>query len=132
MVLDPSSITPSSSHLLLQRLFRLKEDGTTTLEAHVFGKGILDLIDDVFWHLPFSSVRQAKFVRQDNNIPEEAWNARRKTIRAEHRQPNARDELARLWKERICARIESGATSAAAATGADIDDDIIHMEEEEA
>ena len=131
MVLDPSSITPSSSHLLLQRLFRRKEDGTTT-QAHVFGKGILDLIDDVFWHLPFSSKNQAKRVRQDNNITEDSWNARRSAIRAEHRQPNARDELSRLWKERIRARIASGTTSAAAATGADIEDDIIHMEEDDA
>ena len=131
MVLDPSSITPSSSHLLLQRLFRRKEDGTTT-QAHVFGKGILDLIDDVFWHLPFSSKNQAKRVRQDNNITEDSWNARRSAIRAEHRQANARDELSRLWKERIRARIVSGATSAAAATGADIEDDIIHMEEDDA
>jgi hypothetical protein len=85
----------------------------------VFGKGILDLIDDVFWHLPFSSKNQAKLVRQGNNIPEDAWNARRKTM--EHRQPNARDELARLWKERIRAMTESGAISAAAAPGAELE-----------
>ena len=129
MVLDPSSITPSSSHLLLQRLFRRKEDGTTT-QAHVFGKGILDLIDDVFWHLPFSSKNQAKLVRQDNNITEDMWNARRKTIMAEHRNPNARDELARLWKERIRERIASGA-SAAAGAGGEMDDEALPMEAED-
>jgi len=80
------------------------------------GRGILDLIDDVFWHLPFSCVRQAKLVRQDNNLPEEAWQARRGLIRAEHRLPNAREELARLWKERIRAKIESGS---AAGSGGD-------------
>jgi hypothetical protein len=33
--------------------------------------------------------------------------------------------LARLWKERICAKIKSGETSAAAAAGAGIDEDVI-------
>jgi hypothetical protein len=86
----------------------------------------------VFWHLPFSSKNQAKLVRQDNrdNITEEMWNARSKTIRAEHRHPNARDELSRLWKERIRARIASGA-SAAAAAGAGLDDEGLPMEEED-
>ena len=54
----------------------------------VFGKGLLDLLDEVFWMLPFSGARQAKRVR-------------RKAIRDEHRLPNARAELERLWKERI-------------------------------
>ena len=51
--------------------------------------------------LPFSGARQAKRVRQENHITEEVWNARRKAIRDEHRLPNARAELERLWKERI-------------------------------
>ena len=84
----------------------------------------------MFWHLPFSSKNQAKLVRQDNNITEDMWNARRKIIRAEHRNPNARDELARLWKERIRERIASGAAAAAGA-GAVIDDEAIPMEEED-
>ena len=71
---------------------------------------------NVFWHLPFSSVRQAKLVRQDNNIPEDAWQARRGLLRAEHRVPNAREELARLWKERIRANIDTGS---AAGSGGD-------------
>jgi hypothetical protein len=85
----------------------------------------LDLIDDVFWHLPFSSVRQAKLVRQDNHITEDMWNVRRTTIRAEHRQPNARDELSKLWKERIRFRIASGASAAA---GAGMADEALPME----
>jgi LPS O-antigen subunit length determinant protein (WzzB/FepE family) len=94
---------------------------------HVMLNDMHQDIDDVFWHLPFSSKNQAKLVRQDNNIPEDAWNARRKTM--EHRQPNARDELARLWKERIRAMTESGAISAAAGAGAEIDDEALPMEE---
>ena len=101
---------------------------SSTTQAHVFGKGILDLIDDVFWHLPFSSKNQAKIVRKDNNITEDMWDTRRKTIRDEHRQPNARDELSRLWKERIRARIASGASAAA---GAGMDDAALPMETED-
>ena len=42
-----------------------------------------------------------KRVRQDFNITEDVWNTRRSLIRADHRLPNAREELERLWKERI-------------------------------
>ena len=79
--------------------------GTSTVP--VFGKGMLDLIDEVFWMLPFSSARQAKRVRQENNITDDVWNARRKMIRDEHRLPKARAELERLWKERVAKDIES-------------------------
>ncbi len=79
----------------------------------VFGKGFLDLIDDVFWNLPFSGVRQAKRVRQEFHITEEVWNTRSKWIRDEHRLPNAREELERLWKERI-ANVQAEATGAGA------------------
>ena len=79
--------------------------GTSTVP--VFGRGLLDLIDEVFWMLPFSSARQAKRVRQENHITDEVWNARRKMIRDEHRLPKARAELERLWKERVAKDIES-------------------------
>jgi hypothetical protein len=49
---------------------------------------------------------------------------------AEHCNPNARDELARLWKERIRERIASGA-SAAVGAGGEMDDEALPMEEEE-
>jgi hypothetical protein len=45
---------------------------------------------------------------------------------AEHCNPNARDELARLWKERIRERIASGASATA-----EMDDEALPMEEEE-
>jgi hypothetical protein len=50
----------------------------------VFGNGFLDVIDDVFWMLPFSSVRQAQLVCQDHNISQEDWNRRREKIMQEH------------------------------------------------
>ena len=115
------------SYLLLSRLVRPKDDGTTT-PSPVFGKGILDLLDDVLWNLPFSSVRQAKRVRQDFNIIEDVWNTRRAFIRADHRLPNAREELERLWKERI----DKGLAASPGAAGAGVVDpaDALPLEDE--
>jgi hypothetical protein len=118
------------SYLLLSRLVRPKDDGTTT-PSPVFGKGILDLLDDVLWNLPFSSVRQAKRVRQDFNIIEDVWNTRRALIRADHRLPNAREELERLWKERIDKGL-AASPGAAGAAGAGVVDpaDALPLEDE--
>jgi hypothetical protein len=71
-----------------------------TSSVPVFGKGLLNLLDEVFWMLPFSSARQSVLVRQDN-ITEEVLNTRLKVIRDEHSLPNARAELERLWQQRI-------------------------------
>jgi hypothetical protein len=68
-------------------------DGATA-SVFVFVKGFLDLIDDVFWMLLFSSDWQAKRVQKDFSITEDAWNARRELIRGEHRAETARTELA--------------------------------------
>ena len=126
MVLDPIRIQ-GLSYLLLSCLVRPKADGTTT-PSPVFGKGILDLIDDVFWHLPFSSVRQAKRVRQDFNITEEVWNTRCSLIRADHRLPNAREELERLWKELI--EKDLAAIPGAAEAGVVDPADVLPLEDE--
>jgi hypothetical protein len=76
----------------------MAEDGSIS-SAYVFGKGLLDTIDHVFWMLPFSSIREANRVRHDNGIRAEEWSNRRRVISAEHSLDNARAELARLWKE---------------------------------
>ena len=68
---------------------------------HVFGKGMLDTLDDVFWMLPFSSKKQADIVRQENNLTDEDWLKRRDQITAEHRLEGARDQLRTQWKEWI-------------------------------
>ena len=70
----------------------------------------------MFWNLPFSGIRQSKRVRQQFSIPEEVWNTRSSWIRAEHRLPNAREDLERLWKERIAndSKSKDGAVAAAA------------------
>ena len=65
--------------------------------------------------LPFSSDMQAKRVRQDFSITEDAWNARRELIRAEHRAEAARTELAQAWKQRL---ISKGGGEGAAPAGA--------------
>ncbi len=95
----------------------------------VFGRGLLDLFDEVFWMLPFSSARQSVRVRQDNNITEEVWNARCKAIRDldEHRLSNARAELERLWKERIAKNNEKKETGAVAEE--EVDDAAIPMDD---
>ena len=46
---------------------RLKKDGKTKY-VKVLGKGILTLVDHLFWNLPFCSVKQSQAVRK----PEEA------------------------------------------------------------
>ena len=66
--------------------------------------------------LPFSSDMQAKRVRQEFSITEDAWNARRELIRAEHRAETARTELAQAWKQRLISK--GGGAAAAPAAGA--------------
>ena len=65
---------------------------------HVFGKGMLDTLDDVFWMLPFSSKKQSHIVRQENGLTDEDWLKRRDQITAEHRLEGARDQLRTQWK----------------------------------
>ena len=92
---------------------------------------MLDLIDYVFWMLPFNSDRQAKRVRTDNNITDNVWNARRKYIMDEHRQTNARTELAQCWKQRLIKKSEvaSAAAGPAAAAAAAVDPEAILFDE---
>jgi hypothetical protein len=71
--------------------------GSTTV-MKVFGNGFLDVIDDVSWMLPFSSVRQAQIVCQDNKISGDDWVKHRQRIMQEHRKDGAREQLAASWK----------------------------------
>jgi hypothetical protein len=65
--------------------------------------------------LPFSSDWQAKRVRQDFRITEDAWNARSELIRAEHRAETARTELAQSWKQWLVSKGGGAAASPSAA-----------------
>ncbi len=59
----------------------------------VFGRGMLDTLDDVFWMLPFSSKKQAQIIRQEKQITDLEWEKRRDLIIAEHRLPNSKEQL---------------------------------------
>ncbi len=65
---------------------------------HVFGKGLLDTLDDVFCMLPFSGKKQSQIIRQENDLTDDDWQKRRNLITAEHRLENARDQLMAQWK----------------------------------
>ncbi len=53
-----------------------------TKKIHVFGKSMLNTLEDVFWMLPFSSKKQAQIIRQENNITDDTWQKRRDQIMA--------------------------------------------------
>jgi hypothetical protein len=59
----------------------------------VFGKGMLDTLDDVFRMLPFSCKKQVQNIRQENQITDEEWEKRRELIMAEQRLPNSKEQL---------------------------------------
>jgi hypothetical protein len=65
---------------------------------HVFGKGVLDTLDDAFWMLPFSGKKQSQIIRQENDLTDDDWHKRRNQITAEHRLEGARDQLRTQWK----------------------------------
>ena len=50
---------------------RLKNDGTKYVK--LLGKGILTLVDHLFWNLPFCSGKQSQAVRKKANVTEEEW-----------------------------------------------------------
>ena len=82
----------------------------------LIGKGFLNLVDHVFWHLPFSSVKQAQAVREKANPPvsEEGWAARFEAITNEHKEEGALEQLAAGWKAWLVARNPAAAAAAPA------------------
>ena len=77
---------------------RLKNDGVTRKTMKLFGKGFLHLVDNIFWNLPFASVKQGISVREKNNISEEDWDNTFQSITAEHDKDGARQQLIDGWK----------------------------------
>jgi hypothetical protein len=65
---------------------------------YVFGKGMLDTVDDALWMLPFSGKKQSQIIRQENNLTDDDWQKHCNQITAEHRLENARDQLMIQWK----------------------------------
>ena len=71
--------------------FSHRPDGSTAVKK-VFGNGLLDVIDDAFWMLSFSSVWQAQLVCQAHHITIDDWTKRREKIVGEHRKDGAREQ----------------------------------------
>ncbi len=59
---------------------------------------MIDILDDVFWMLQFSSKKQAQIIGQETQITDEEWEKRRYLIMAEHRLPNSKEQLEQHWK----------------------------------
>jgi len=83
----------------------------------VFGKGMLDTLDDVFWMLPFSSKEQAQIIRQENQITDKGWEKRRELIMAE---PNSKEQLEQHWKAWIAFTAHRAAATRAMTAAAEI------------
>ena len=100
---------------------RLKKDGKTKY-VKLLGKGILTLVDHLFWNLPFCSVnlKQSQAVRKKAGpgVTEEVWSTKWEEIVAEHDLPRAgaREQLpvASGWKEYLGMRAGEAARGAGA------------------
>ena len=69
------------------------------MHVKLLGKGILTLVDHLFWNLPFCSVKQSQAVRKKAGVTEEERSTKWEEIVAEHDLPGAREQLASGWKE---------------------------------
>ena len=84
--------------MLMVDVNRLKKDGKTKY-VKLLGKGILTLVDHLFWNLPFCSVKQSQAVRKKAGVTEEERSTKWEEIVAEHDLPGALEQLASGWKE---------------------------------
>ena len=106
---------------------RLKNDGVTRKTMKLFGKGFLHLVDNIFWNLPFASVKQGISVREKNNISEEDWDNTFQSITAEHDKDGARQQLIDGWKKWINdrrARSQAEGGAGTASTAFDMDQSV--------
>ena len=92
---------------------RLKKDGKTKY-IKLLGKGILTLVDHLFWNLPFCSVKQSQAVRKKAGVTEEKRSTKWEEIVAEHDLPGACEQLASGWKEYLGMLAGGAARSACA------------------
>jgi hypothetical protein len=67
---------------------RLRKDGKPFKEVPLFGIGMLQMLDELFWNLPFA--KQATVVRENFNYPEADWQAKREELEEEHNADGAR------------------------------------------
>ena len=92
----------------------------------MFGIGMLQMLDQVFWNLPFASAKQATVVREKFNYPEADWQAKREELEKKHNADGARDQLRAGWLqwlgEAVCQTASARVAPASLATPV-IDDD---------
>ena len=115
-----------SNHLFF---FSHLPDGSTAVKKF-FGNGFLDVLDDAFWMLPFSSVRQSQLVRQDHHISidDAQWTQRREKIMGEHRRDGAREQLTESWKAWIASEAFQE-MKAVADEGGNVGEDVLEHDE---
>ena len=99
--------------MLMVDVDRLKKDGKTKY-VKLLGKGILTLVDHLFWNLPFCSVKQSQAVRKKAGVTEEERSTKWEDIVAEHDLPGAREQLASGWKEYLGKQAGDAASGAGA------------------
>jgi len=75
----------------------------TAKNVKLVGKGFLGLVDNIFWHLPFVSPKQAHAVREKAHpaVTEEDWKGRSETIKADLAADGAREQLAAACRMEI-------------------------------
>ena len=100
--------------MLMVDVDRLKKDGKTKL----LGKGILTLVDHLFWNLPSCSEQQSQAVCKEAGVTEEERSTKWEEIVAEHDLPGAREQLASGWKAYLDMQAGGPARGAGAATQA--------------
>ena len=82
-------ISSKYRHIFINNWFRdrLKVDESPKMVKLIqVGKGFLNVVDRVFWHLPLANINQAHAVRERAYPPvsEEDWNVRFTAIKNEH------------------------------------------------
>ena len=87
---------------------RGNKGGTEHKCIPLIGKGFLCLIGHLFWHLPFSSPKQATQVREKFHVTEEEWDEKWLEIAAEHDRPDAAQQLLNGWKKWMQEEIKDG------------------------
>ena len=76
-------------------MFSVKDDLVMEKTIPVIGPGFQNVVDNIFWYLPFCSLRQCKHVLDVvAKIPSDEWQGKRAEIAAEHKTGGARDAFA--------------------------------------
>jgi len=108
---------------------RFKNDGVSSKTVPLFDKGFLYVVDNLFWNLPFASVKQSISVREKFHITEEEWAEKWRYFISEHDEAGARQQLIDGWKSWIKKQQQCGAGEGGAAATAKPDLGIVIVDE---